>query len=61
MMGFLFVSGAVAALCLGVWIGVGAPGWPSKPGPRDARSFRRRYPRRSLNPVDWRPREHRRR
>jgi hypothetical protein len=45
---FLLIAGAVLALALGIWIGLGAPGWPVPP---EARS--RRLERRSINPVAW--------
>lgn len=47
-MAVLLIGGAVAALGLGVWIGVGAPGWPHKPGPG-----RRHTEKRPLNPIAW--------
>jgi hypothetical protein len=39
---------AVAVFALGVWIGVGAPGWPHKP--EDGRRHREHRP---LNPIAW--------
>ncbi len=47
-MAFLLTAGAVLALALGVWIGLGAPGWPLPPEGRT-----RRLEKRSLNPVAW--------
>lgn len=44
----LLIGGAVAALGLGVWIGVGAPGWPQEP----SRGRRHTEPR-PLNPIAW--------
>lgn len=40
---------AVVILGVGVWLGLGAPGWPHPPS-----SPRRRLQKRSLNPVQWR-------
>jgi hypothetical protein len=42
---YIILAGAVFAV--GIYIGVGAPGWPVKP------SGRRHYERRSLNPIAW--------
>lgn len=47
----LGILGAVAALALGIWIGIGAPGWPheeEKPGRR-----RTRLDKRPVNPIQW--------
>jgi hypothetical protein len=44
----LLVGGAVLALVIGIWIGMGAPGWPyHKDGPR------RHTEQRPLNPIAW--------
>lgn len=43
---FLVVAGLVFAI--GVWIGVGAPGWPHKP-----QTYRRHDQKRPLNPIAW--------
>lgn len=48
MIGVLMIAGAVVALLVGVWIGLGAPGWPTPP---EARS--RRLEKRSINPIAW--------
>jgi hypothetical protein len=48
MIEILLIAGMVIALALGVWIGLGAPGWPVPP---EARS--RRLEKRSINPVAW--------
>ncbi len=46
--GWLMVLGAVLVLALGIWIGIGAPGWPHQP------TYRRRHTdKRPLNPVQW--------
>lgn len=44
----MIVGGSVLALLIGIYIGLGAPGWPVKP---EART--RRLEKRSLNPVAW--------
>jgi hypothetical protein len=44
----MFVVIAVLIFVLGVWIGIGAPGWPHKPEGR-----RRHTQQRSLNPIAW--------
>ncbi len=45
---FLMILGAILVLALGIWIGVGAPGWPHKP------IYRRRHTeKRPLNPIAW--------
>lgn len=48
MLTTVLVLGAVAALGLGIWIGMGAPGWPTPPG-----RHRRHTEKRPLNPVAW--------
>ena len=48
MSGFLLIAGAVVALLIGVYIGLGAPGWPVPP---EARS--RRLEQRNINPIAW--------
>lgn len=45
-MGFTIL--AVAIFGIGLWIGVGAPGWPHKPQER-----RRHREHRSINPIAW--------
>lgn len=47
-MSVFWMAGAVVALALGVWIGIGAPGWPHKPT-----SERRHTSHRHLNPIAW--------
>jgi hypothetical protein len=47
-MTWLLIVGAVLALGLGIWIGLGAPGWPYAPEPRG-----RRLEKRNINPVAW--------
>ena len=42
-----FLIGALLAFVIGIWIGVGAPGWPYKPEGRG------RLQRRSINPIGW--------
>jgi hypothetical protein len=44
----LWLLGAVVALSVGIWIGVGAPGWPHKPS-----NERRHTSHRNLNPIAW--------
>lgn len=44
----LLIIGAIVALLVGVYIGLGAPGWPVPP---EARS--RRLEKRNINPVAW--------
>jgi hypothetical protein len=48
MSGFLLIVGAVVALLIGVYIGLGAPGWPVPP---EAHS--RRLEKRNINPIAW--------
>jgi hypothetical protein len=43
-----YVLGALVVFCLGVWIGVGAPGWPWKPD-----GGRRHLEKRAINPIAW--------
>lgn len=43
----MFLIGALLVFGIGIWIGVGAPGWPYKP---DGRT---RLQRRPINPVGW--------
>jgi hypothetical protein len=46
MMVFTLLAGAVIALGVGIWIGVGAPGWKHKP------TYHRRHDStRGLNPI----------
>ncbi len=44
----LLIAGAVGALGAGIWIGVGAPGWPHKP-----RYSREHREQRGINPIAW--------
>ncbi len=44
----LWLLGSVVALAVGVWIGVGAPGWPHRPS-----TERRHTSHRNLNPIAW--------
>jgi hypothetical protein len=48
MIGTLMIAGALVAFCIGIWIGLGAPGWPVPP---EARS--RRLEKRNINPIAW--------
>jgi hypothetical protein len=43
-----YVLLAIAVFALGLWIGVGAPGWPVK-----AEGGRRRLEKRPINPIAW--------
>lgn len=43
-----FIIVGIGVFAVGVWIGVGAPGWPYKP-----ESGRRHAERRSINPIAW--------
>jgi hypothetical protein len=43
-----FMVAAIAAFGIGLWIGVGAPGWPHKP-----REGRRHREHRAINPIAW--------
>lgn len=43
-----FIIAAVVVFVVGIWIGVGAPGWPWKGEGR-----RRHTEKRSLNPIAW--------
>jgi hypothetical protein len=52
MTAVLMIAGAFAALGMGIWIGVGAPGWPKKSRPTDLKTFRKRLKKRSVNPID---------
>lgn len=47
-MSVFVIVAAVAALGVGVWIGIGAPGWPHKP-----RYHRQHGEQRSINPIAW--------
>ncbi len=47
---WLMILFAILALAAGIWIGVGAPGWPHKP-PQGGK--RRKLEKRSINPVQW--------
>jgi hypothetical protein len=45
---FIALLLAVLALGLGIWIGVGAPGWNHRP-----QYTRRHTAKRGLNPIGW--------
>jgi hypothetical protein len=49
-MTWLAIFVAFLALVLGVWIGLGAPGWPHK---NPAGGRRRRLEKRPINPIAW--------
>ena len=42
------IAGAILALAIGIWIGMGAPGWPHKP-----KYYREHTQQRNLNPIAW--------
>jgi hypothetical protein len=42
------IGGAAAAFGIGIWIGIGAPGWPHPP-----ESNRRHTEKRPINPIAW--------
>ena len=42
-----FIVTAVGVFAIGIYIGIGAPGWPTKP------EGRRHTQKRSLNPIAW--------
>ena len=44
----VYVILGILAFAIGIWIGVGAPGWPQKPD-----GTRSRLQKRSLNPIAW--------
>jgi hypothetical protein len=44
----LLIAGAAAALGIGIWVGIGAPGWPHKP-----KYYREHTQHRSINPIAW--------
>jgi len=44
----VLILAAVLALAVGVWIGLGAPGWPFKPP-----AGRRHRNTRPINPIQW--------
>lgn len=48
MLTFLIIGGAVASLGVGIYIGLGAPGWPTPPRPHDG-SLKKR----PINPIAW--------
>ncbi|MGH7457828.1 MAG: hypothetical protein ACREKN_01935 [Longimicrobiaceae bacterium] len=52
----LLVAGLIAGFAAGVWIGLGAPGWPHRERRSSARG--RRLQKRPLNPVAWGRRRH---
>ena len=43
-----FVIVAVLVFAIGIWIGVGAPGWPHK-----SEAGRRHTEKRHINPIAW--------
>lgn len=45
---WIFLVLGILALGIGIWIGVGAPGWPHKP-----QYTRRHTSKRGLNPIAW--------
>ena len=49
---WLAVAVALLVLALGIWIGLGAPGWPHRPS-----GGRRHRDQRSINPIAWGKRE----
>lgn len=44
----LYIVLAIAVFVLGLWIGLGAPGWPYKP-----EGGRQHLQKRAINPVAW--------
>lgn len=48
MLTFLIIGGGVVSLGVGVYIGLGAPGWPVPPRPHDGR-----LKKRPVNPIAW--------
>jgi len=42
------IAGVVLALCAGLWIGFGAPGWP-----HPEQRHHRRLEKRPINPIAW--------
>ncbi len=42
-----FFTLAIAVFAIGIWIGVGAPGWPVKP------EGTKRLRKRPINPIAW--------
>ncbi|HET7275442.1 MAG TPA: hypothetical protein VFI91_09795 [Longimicrobiaceae bacterium] len=42
------VGGAVLVFALGIWIGMGAPGWPHKPTSEPGR-----LKTKDINPIAW--------
>lgn len=44
----MIIAGSVLVFLIGIYIGLGAPGWPVKP---EARA--RRLEKRSINPIAW--------
>lgn len=43
-----YIIGAIAVFVTGLWIGIGAPGWPTKPD-----GGRRHVRTRPINPIAW--------
>lgn len=48
MSGTMMIVGAIVALVGGLWVGMGAPGWPHKP-----KYYREHTQTRSINPIAW--------
>ena len=46
MLGIIIIGGGVVSLAAGVYIGLGAPGWPVPPRPHE-----RRLEKRQINPI----------
>lgn len=44
----LLIGGCILALAVGVWVGLGAPGWPWQPEGRSSK-----LERRPINPIAW--------
>jgi hypothetical protein len=49
-MSWIMITFAVMALGTGIWVGLGAPGWPHKQPPSGSR---RRLETRPINPIQW--------
>lgn len=49
-MTWLIVGLSVLALGIGIWIGIGAPGWPHK---EEKNRGRRHRDERPINPISW--------
>jgi hypothetical protein len=53
-MSWIAITFALLALGTGIWLGLGAPGWPHKDSPMGTR---RRLEKRPINPIAWTRRE----